>query len=102
MSTGALMLALLSGTAGPAMAADPAPKTGPAPAWVRASGIPQPNPKNKNAPLQMLSLKVQTRFIADRQSSHIEYVALPQTIAGLQGAGTVSLPWNIDRVNALT
>ncbi len=99
---GALLLAFLSSSA---LAAEPAPKVGPAPAWVRAATIPQPDPKNKNAPLQMLSIKVQTKFDADRQWSHVEYVALPQTLAGLQGAGTVTLPWNVDRagltVNAI-
>ena len=94
LSVAAISAALLSSSA---LAADAMPRTGPAPAWVKPVAIPAADPAKKEAPLQILTLTAQTRFSPAGQTSYVEYVMLPQTVAGLQGTGTVSLPWNVAR-----
>jgi len=89
--------ALLCSTA--AWTAEPQPKIVPTPSWVVPVAIPQPDPAKKDAPLQVLLLSGQSRFDADHYQSFVEYVMLPQTVAGLQGVGTIAIPWNVSRAD---
>ena len=96
-----LAVAVLSGfsLAGPARAADPVPAIAPAPSWIDPVQVPPPNPQFKDRPSQMLILATQEKFRADGVDTYLEMVAVPQTAAGLQSAGTVMLPWNVERTN---
>lgn len=89
-----LVAALMSSAA---FAAEPAPKIAAAPDWVTAVTVPDPDPKLGDQPLQMLSTSLQYRVYPDGLHNYIEYVALPQNIAGLQGLGTITVPWNSER-----
>ena len=82
-----------------AIAADPMPQRGPRPAWVKDVMIPAPDPARKEEPGQFLLLGSQTRFGKDAQETYFEYAFMPQTVGGLQGAGTIALPWNISQTD---
>lgn len=78
---------------------DPEPKRGPIPAWVQTVAIPAPDAAQKDAPAQILVINGQTRMKGDVASTFFEMAILPQTVAGLQGNGTIALPWNIARTD---
>ena len=80
-------------------APDPEPKRGPVPAWVERVAIPTPDPAFKDSPAQILLINGQTRMTGKGQAAYFEMAILPQTVAGLQGAGTVALPWNVARTD---
>ncbi|WP_029942312.1 DUF3857 domain-containing protein [Sphingomonas astaxanthinifaciens] len=80
-----------------AHAADPTPSIRPAPAWVVPVKVPTPNPKLLALPAQVLVLNVQERLAREATTTYLEYVAQPQTVTGLQGIGTVAMPWNVER-----
>lgn len=80
-------------------AAEPVPAYRPAPAWVEPVTVPAPNPKLKSLPAQMLVLSAQEKLERDSSVTYLEYVAVPQTVAGLQSAGTMMLPWNTERAD---
>ncbi len=91
-----LVMLLLSSSA---LAAEPEPKTGPAPNWVKLAAVPGPNTAHKDAPVQVLLINSQTHFDHDRQATYVEYVLLPQSVAGLQSTGTIAIPWNVGRTD---
>lgn len=93
-----LATALLASAAA-AHAADPAPSYLPAPAWVEPVKVPPANPKLLALPAQLLVLNVQEKFAPDHSVTYLEYVAVPQTVAGLQSIGNISLPWNVERAD---
>ena len=80
-------------------AAEPQPKIIPTPSWVVPVEIPRPDPAKKDAPLQVLLISGQGKFDSGHYQSFVEFVMMPQTVAGLQEAGTISLPWNVSRAN---
>jgi transglutaminase-like putative cysteine protease len=80
-------------------AIDPQPKRGPIPDWVKPVTIPAPDPALKEESAQVLLLNGQTRMKGSGESSYFEMVIVPQTVAGLQGSGTLTLPWNVARTN---
>lgn len=80
-------------------AADPVPKVGPAPAWVTPLQVPAPDPKLKSQPAQYLVLATQERFSPTAVETHFEYEVVAQNTAGLQAAGTITLPWNTERTD---
>lgn len=86
---------LLSSTA--AGAVDPTPSRGPRPEWVTTLAIPDPDPSRKEEPAQFLLMASQSRFAKSALDIFFEYAIVPQTIAGLQGAGTIILPWNVSQ-----
>ena len=84
---------------GRAPAAEPMPRIAPAPAWVKAVPIPQPDVALKESPAQLLLINTQV-FVNGRDvDTYVEYVITPQSLAGMQGSGTVTIPWNIDRAD---
>ena len=87
---------LLSGSA---LAADPMPRVAPTPAWVKPVAIPAANPALKDTPAQLLLINTQVRFSGRDVDTYVEYVITPQSLAGMQGSGTVAIPWNIDRAD---
>ena len=91
-----ILVCLLSSTA---LAADPEPGRGPAPPWVKPVAIPSPNPAQKDLAVQVLMIATQTRFDKSGEKAFFEMVIRPQTIAGLQGSGTLILPWNVARTD---
>ena len=80
-------------------APDPEPKRGPVPSWVEPVTIPAPDAAHKDSPAQVLLLNGQTRMKGNAASSYFEMAILPQTVAGLQGNGTLALPWNVARTD---
>ncbi len=80
-------------------APDPEPKRGPVPAWVQSVAIPAPNSARKDEPAQVLLLNGQTRMKGNAASTFFEMAILPQTVAGLQGNGTLAIPWNVARTD---
>ena len=79
--------------------AEPTPNVAPAPAWVREASIPAPNPAYKEQPLQLLLSSAQHHIGARGNESYFRTVAVPQTTAGLQALGNVSIPWNSERAD---
>jgi tetratricopeptide (TPR) repeat protein len=69
------------------------PRIGPAPDWIVPVSIPEPNPAQRDRPFQTLLLSSQVRFEPDAQSSYSEMVLLVQSAQGMQGLGTIALPW---------
>jgi len=80
-------------------APDPEPKRGPAPSWVQPVAIPALNTAQKDKPAQVLLLNGQTRMKGNAASTFFEMAILPQTVAGLQGNGTLAIPWNVARTD---
>ena len=79
------------------ISAEPTPLIEPAPGWVRDLPIPQPNPANKDQPLQHLLSSTQQRIGGGSNEIYLRTIAVPQTTAGLQALGNVSIPWNSER-----
>jgi len=77
--------------------AEPAPTIAPKPAWVRDTAIPAPDPANKELPLQFLLSSMQHRIGSSSSEIYIHTVAIPQTTAGLQALGNITIPWNSER-----
>ena len=78
-------------------AVDPAPGRGPIPEWVQPVPLPSPDPARAEEPMQVLLLNGQTRMTGTTNSTFFEMALVPQTVAGLQGSGTLALPWNVER-----
>lgn len=97
MRTCVSALALLASAALAADGPDPQPKREPVPAWVEPAAIPASDPTQANAPMQVLLLEGQTRFDSTGSDTYFEMVIKPQTVAGLQGFSTISLPWDVER-----
>jgi len=93
----ALTLVLFASSA--RAAPDREPKRGPIPGWVQPVAIPAPDAAQKDSPAQVLLLNGQTRMKGDAASTFFEMAILPQTVAGLQGNGTLALPWNMARTD---
>ncbi len=89
--------ALLSSAA--AWAVDPVPGRRPRPAWVEPLAIPEADPSRKDEPAQFLLLASQTKFAKSSLDIFFEYAIAPQTVAGLQGVGTIILPWNVSQAD---
>ena len=94
-----LALALVLWAPSAQAAPDPEPKRGPIPPWVEPVVIPAPDAAHKDSPAQVLLLNGQTRMKGNTESAYFEMAILPQTVAGLQGNGTLALPWNVARVD---
>ncbi|GAA4041357.1 hypothetical protein GCM10022281_22940 [Sphingomonas rosea] len=89
--------AAIIGCVSAAHAAEPVPAYKPAPAWVEPVTVPAPNPKLKSLPAQMLVVNAQQKLERDSSVAYLEYVAVPQTVAGLRSVGTMVLPWDTER-----
>lgn len=87
---------LLSGSA---LAADPMPRVASTPAWVKPVAIPAANPALKETPAQLLLINTQVKVSGRDVDTYVEYVITPQSLAGMQGSGNVTIPWNIDRAD---
>ncbi len=87
--------ALLWLSSSAAFGADPDPERGPAPSWVKPMTIPAPDPSQKDAAVQILMIATQTHFEKASEKSFFEMVIRPQTVAGLQSSGTLTIPWNV-------
>jgi transglutaminase-like putative cysteine protease len=81
-----------------APAAEPTPGIAPVPSWVEPVAVPA-GALRKDQPVQFVVTSAQMKFTADGSESYLEYVAVPQTTAGLQAIGTVTLPWNVERTD---
>lgn len=97
MRNGMMVGALAMLMAGSALAKEPVPLFKPKPAWVEDVALPAPDPARKSAPMQILLTNSQQRFTKDGSVQFVRYAAMPQTVVGLQGAGTVSVPWLAER-----
>ncbi len=84
---------------GNVLAADPMPRVAPAAAWVKRVPIPAANPALKEAPFQFLLINSQSLVNGRDVDTYVEYIVVPQSLAGLQGSGTVAIPWNTDRAD---
>jgi len=73
------------------------PVIAPAPEWVEAVPILDPNPAQRDRPFQILLLSTQSRYDGDQQDHFVENAILIQTPQGLQGAGNVTLAWQPDQ-----
>jgi transglutaminase-like putative cysteine protease len=82
-----------------AESADKQPNRGPVPGWVKRPQIPDPDPARTEAPLQILLLDSQTKLGVDTEETYFEMVMKPQTVGGLQGLSTITLPWNVSRAD---
>jgi hypothetical protein len=82
-----------------AVAAEPVPATGPAPAWVIAPAVPAVDPADGDAPFQFLVSSAQEKILADGVEHYLEYAAVPLTTGGLQALGNVTIPWNVERTD---
>lgn len=72
------------------------PRIGAAPAWITPLAIPAPNPALRDRPIQTLLLNSQVRVEADAETSYSEMAVLIQNAQGVQGLGTIALPWRPD------
>ena len=72
------------------------PRIGPVPDWVTPVALTAPNPALRDRPFQALLLNSQSRFEVDAQTSYSEMAMLVQNVQGLQGLGTIALPWRPD------
>lgn len=77
-----------------ALSAQTEPGKGAAPAWVERGVTPAPDPAHRDAPAQLLLIDGQTLFTPHAMTTYIEMAVIPQTIAGLQDAGTIAWPWD--------
>ncbi|MGC1459608.1 MAG: DUF3857 domain-containing protein [Steroidobacteraceae bacterium] len=78
-----------------AVAAD-APVYGPIPAWVKPVETPATTGPSDGAPVKVLLEDQQFNFLPQSQESFFESKDLIQTAQGLQGLGTLQLPWKPD------
>lgn len=78
---------------------NPIPAIGPAPAWVVAPTLPASDPAKATAPLQFLLSSSQEKMLTNGVEQYVQYAAIPQTTAGLQALGTITLPWNTERTD---
>ena len=85
--------------AAPAWAADPIPAIAPAPSWVVSTEIPSARAERADAPFQMLLSSSQEKIRSDGLEQYVRYAAIPQTTAGLQALGNITVPWNSERTN---
>lgn len=83
--------------AGATTAAEPAPTIGPSPAWVRDSAIPKINSAASEQPFQILLSSSQQRMWGDGSEIYGRTITMPQTTAGLQAVGNITIPWNSER-----
>jgi transglutaminase-like putative cysteine protease len=79
--------------------ADPMPLIAPAPAWVEPVKIPAREPKASDLPAEMLVTSSQELLSPNGIETYVEYVMVPNSVAGLQSVGTMAIPWNIDRTD---
>src|SRR5690242_14474694 len=77
--------------------AQPEPRVAPAPAWVTPVAIPTANATLRDRPFQALLLNSQVRFERESQSVYSEMAFLIQNAQGMQGLGTIALPWRPDQ-----
>ena len=96
---GVSAVALLWASAASAESADKQPDRGPLPSWVQRTTIPAPDPARADAPIQFLLLESQTKLGVDSEETYFEMVMKPQTVGGLQGLSTITLPWNVARTD---
>jgi hypothetical protein len=80
-------------------AAERQPDRGPVPSWVKLTKIPDPDPKKAELPFQALLLDGQTLMDPSGVSTYFEMVLRPQTVAGLQGFSTITLPWSVSQAD---
>ena len=79
---GRMMAAALLLCSSAVWAVEPNPAIGPAPAWVVAPTVPAPDPTKKDMPLQLLVTSTQERLTERGLENYVEYVAIPQNLAG--------------------
>jgi transglutaminase-like putative cysteine protease len=51
--------------------------------------------------MQMLRIRTVDYLDPNATAGHVEYDAIPQTVAGLQALGTITLPWAVDQSELL-
>lgn len=91
----ALICLLLAGIR-PALAADTV-EYGPAPAWLEPVEPPAVDTgKRADAPLRVLKRSAQLRFDRGGVETYVENYIRVQTPQGLQGLGSITLPWKPD------
>ncbi len=69
--------------------------------WVEEVPLPAPDPALAKAPVQTLLIDSQTRFGENTHELYIRSALLIQTPEGLNGAGTIALPWHPDQTELI-
>ncbi|WP_114951055.1 DUF3857 domain-containing protein [Sphingosinicella terrae] len=87
------ILLLVLAAAPTAARAQAEPTIAPAPDWVEARALPDPDPARRDRPGQILLVDAQTYYGPDAHEYYLEMAALVQTQQGLQGFGDIVLPW---------
>ena len=72
--------------------ADPMPLIAPAPAWVEPVKIPAREPKASDLPAEMLVTSSQELLSPNGIETYVEYVMVPNSVAGLQSVGKSHKP----------
>lgn len=95
-----LLLAAIVATASASAQTPPAPaeatetpRIASTPGWVERVAIPQPNPALSERPFQSLLLNAQSFYGPEHHEHYLEFASLIQTMQGLQGLGSIVLPW---------
>jgi tetratricopeptide (TPR) repeat protein/transglutaminase-like putative cysteine protease len=92
-----LLVACLAAAAPADAQAPREPGIAPVPDWVERMTVPTPNPALRDRPVQTLLLTGQSRYGADRHDHYAELAFLIQNAQGLQGLGSIELPWQPDQ-----
>ena len=90
------IFAIALGLAAAPALAQPAPIIAPIPEWVEKVAVPAAAPAEAGKPIQVLLLTAQSRY-GEPSEHFVESATRIQTAQGLNGLGTIRLPWQPDR-----
>ena len=94
-----LLLVFAALCAAPAFA-QPAPVQAPIPEWVEKLPVPPADPTQAGKPIQMLLITAQSRY-GDPTDHYLESAIRIQNAQGLNAMGTITLPWQPDRIELI-
>jgi tetratricopeptide (TPR) repeat protein len=77
------------------------PTIAPAPDWIEPVAMAAPDPALRDRAAQMLLLANQTWYGPDHHDYFIESAVLIQTMQGLQGFGSITLPWRPEQTDLI-